>query len=157
MIANINYKGQLASGELDQIDFTNIKVPPLQNVIKSSVGSCMVVFPSGKFRLMGVKKPLSGRDYTRLPLFPKSIELQSVTITDTFGDYINQITMANRLTSRRCMFEPELFPAARLLEFNPLCVNVFATGKIVILGLKNVDSFTELLVSVRCVILSAVN
>ena len=38
-----------------------------------------------------------------------------------------------------CTYEPELFPALRLTEFNPLCVNVFHMGKIVILGIKTLD------------------
>ena len=37
----------------------------------------------------------------------------------------------------KCWFEPELFPALRLTKYDPVCVNVFSTGKIVILGLKN--------------------
>ena len=38
-----------------------------------------------------------------------------------------------------CWFEPELFPALRLNKYDPICVNVFSTGKIVILGLKNIN------------------
>ena len=37
------------------------------------------------------------------------------------------------------MFEPELFPALRYNKYNPLCVNIFSSGKIVILGLKNLN------------------
>ena len=37
------------------------------------------------------------------------------------------------------MFEPELFPALRYIKYNPLCVNIFSSGKVVILGLKTLD------------------
>ena len=39
----------------------------------------------------------------------------------------------------KCCYEPELFPAMRLIEYNPLCVNLFPSGKIVILGIKTMD------------------
>ena len=34
------------------------------------------------------------------------------------------------------LYEPELFPAARLCMFNPLCVNVFHTGSVIVCGLR---------------------
>ena len=37
------------------------------------------------------------------------------------------------------IYEPELFPALRLTTFDPLCVNVFMSGKCVILGLKHLN------------------
>lgn len=39
----------------------------------------------------------------------------------------------------KCSYEPELFPALRMTEFNPMCVNVFSSGKIVIMGLKTIS------------------
>ena len=157
MIANINYKGELATGELDKIIFPRRKMAPVQHRIKTFDGSCMLVFPSGKFRLMGVKKPLTPRQFVRLPLLPKSVELQSATIVENLGQSISLITLTNRLTSKRCSFEPELFPAARLLQFNPLCVNVFATGTIVLMGVKDLKTVNKLISNVRTVILDAVN
>lgn len=150
MIVNINYKGQLAPGELAKIDFQTKIKPPVQKVLKTSFGGSMLVFPSGKFRLMGVKNPLTS--YENLPLLPATMTLQSCTITGNYGDRIHLSTLANDLTSRRCTYEPELFPAARLLDFNPLCVNVFSTGKIVILGVKDLDGHEELLTKVFAVI-----
>ena len=35
------------------------------------------------------------------------------------------------------LFEPELFPALRLTSFDPLCINIFASGKCMILGLRH--------------------
>ena len=150
MIVNINYKGQLAPGELEKMNFQTKIKPPVQKVFKTSFGGCMLVFPSYKFRLMGVKNPLTS--YENLPLLPATMTLQSCTITGNYGECIHLSNLANDLTSRRCTYEPELFPAARLLEFNPLCVNVFSTGKIVILGVKEIDNHEELLAKVHSVI-----
>ena len=99
MIVNINYKGQLASGELEKIQFQKKIKPPVQKVLKTSFGGCMLVFPSGKFRLMGVKKPLTS--YDNLPLLPASMALQSATITGNYGESIHLRALANDLTSSR--------------------------------------------------------
>jgi len=157
MIVNINYKGLLASGELDKVHFPKKRSPPVQQRVATTIGSCMLVFPSGKFRLMGVKRPLSGLDFLELPLYPASIELQSATVTDNYRSYVSLSRLANRLTSQRCSYEPELFPAARLLQFRPMCVNVFASGTIVILGVKHLHKLSELIANVHSIILSAVN
>jgi len=152
IVVNINYKGQLAAGELSKIEPFKEKIkPPVQKVIETSLdGVRMMVFPSGKFRLMGVKQPLTS--YDGLPLMPATMTLQSATIVGNYGESINLRALAADLTSRWCIYEPELFPAARLLEFNPLCVNVFSTGKIVILGVKELDKVEELLAQVFTVI-----
>ena len=39
----------------------------------------------------------------------------------------------------KCCYEPELFPALRVTKYDPLCVNVFPSGKIVILGIKTMN------------------
>jgi len=154
IVVNINYKGQLAAGERSKIGQFPEKIkPPVQKVLPTSlIGVRMMVFlfPSGKFRLMGVKEPLTS--YDSLPLMPDTMTLQSATIVGNYGESINLRTLAADLTSRRCLYEPELFPAARLLQFNPLCVNVFSTGKIVILGVKDLDKCAELFEEVSAVI-----
>jgi len=40
-----------------------------------------------------------------------------------------------------CIYEPEIFPGLRLIVFNPLCVNIFHSGKLVITGLKTLDFY----------------
>ena len=150
MIVNLNYRGQLAKDELAKMcPPLQTKIPPpVQKVIKLSTppGGCMLVFPSGKFRLMGLKQPIAS--YENLPLQPATMTLQSATIVGHYGESIHLRELATELTSRRCTYEPELFPAARLLDFNPLCVNVFSTGKIVILGVKDLDKRDELIANV---------
>jgi TATA-box binding protein (TBP) (component of TFIID and TFIIIB) len=137
MIANINYKGVLADGEVDKVTFPSQWSPLSQSVVRCSIGS-MIIFKSGKFRLMGVKEPINSFD--QLPLKVESIQVQSISLIAQYGRPVRLGFLHSRLTSRRCMFEPELFPAARLLDFNPVCVNVFSTGKVVMLGVRDFNS-----------------
>ena len=45
---------------------------------------------------------------------------------------------------KNAMYEPELFSALRYKRYNPLCVNIFGSGKVVILGLRTLE-FTSVL------------
>jgi len=142
MIVNINYKGVLA----DHADLANIQFdfkktpPPTQKILRFQCDdkcATMIIFPSGKCRVMGIKKPLTC--YMNLPLKVEKLKIQSITITTNFHSDINLIKLAKVLPPRSFWFEPEIFPALRLLCFNPLCVNIFASGKVVIMGLKHIS------------------
>lgn len=43
------------------------------------------------------------------------------------------------------LYEPELFPAARLCQYKPLSVNIFQSGAIVICGLRDADDIFNIL------------
>ena len=86
---------------------------------------------------MGLKKPIS--EDIQLPLKIDNLEIQSITITHNVGHQINLLKLAQLMPCTDYTYEPELFPALRMTKFNPVCVNVFATGKIVILGLKSLS------------------
>ena len=98
---NINYKGVLAPGKLDKSKFQKKIMPPAQKILKLPDGGCMLVFPSGKFRVMGLKKPISS--YDKLPLLPSSMTMQSATLIANYGEHINLSVLATDLTSRRCI------------------------------------------------------
>ena len=135
MIKNINYKGRLAESDMNKLDFTEIRStpPPHQKIIDFNGGK-LLVFPSGKCRLMGLKKPI------RKNVHINDLKIQSVTIVSHLGREVNLINLSNTMPLNERVFEPELFPALRLTMFNPLCVNVFSSGKIVILGLKKLSN-----------------
>lgn len=132
MLVNINYKGHI-NESVDHLEFSYSS--PRQCVIKTKRFS-LILFPNGKCRLMGCKEPLTNciEFVENLIIFVDCI--QSITVTHNLGQYMNLYQLAKRMD---CWFEPEIFPALRVQEFNPLCVNVFASGKIVILGLKTLD------------------
>jgi Transcription factor TFIID (or TATA-binding protein, TBP) len=144
MIRNINYKGHVSPDEMDKFNFTKVK-PPYQVVIPIDNGGKLLLFPSGKCRLMGLKKPFS--EEIQLPLKIYNVEIQSVTVTCHVGHQINLPKLARQMPPKERMYEPELFPALRMTKFNPICVNVFSTGKVVILGLKSL-SYQSLLNSI---------
>jgi TATA-box binding protein (TBP) (component of TFIID and TFIIIB) len=84
---------------------------------------------------MGCKKPLLE------PNFPMKIvidRIQSVTVTANLGKTVHLYRLAAKLRDQ-CSFEPELFSGLRYLKYNPMCVNIFSSGKVVILGLKTLD------------------
>jgi len=132
MITNINYKGQLFS--VDGMKFSS--VPPYQSVIKLKFGK-LLVFPSGKCRIMGIKTPLTNEQIENLSHKVKFLKIQSMSLCFDLECRLNLRNLTFNLPRKSYMYEPELFPAMRLLYFNPLCVNIFSSGKLVILGLTN--------------------
>ena len=94
----------------------------------------IIIFLNRKCCLMGCKKPINTLD--NLPYKIAIKKIQSITVTFDMGVPINLYHLASKVI---CRFDPELFPALRLLDYNPLCVNVFASGKVVILGIKHLQ------------------
>jgi len=137
MISNINYRGQLADGELQKIKFEMKLAPPYQKIYNFNSGGKMLIFPSGKCRLMGLQSPLE--DFNVLPFAVKTLEIQSITLVLRLPTQVNLIKLAKGLVRGTFWYEPELFPALRLQNFNPLCVNVFSSGKVILMGVKDFD------------------
>ena len=82
---------------------------------------------------MGCKQPI---DPSTLPFNIINVTIQSITVTCDYGEPIN-INALKKTTSNH--YEPEMFPSLRLACFNPICVNVFSSGKIVITGLRDLN------------------
>ena len=68
-----------------------------------------------------------------LPLKIRIERILSRTLVINYGQPINLYKFKNE------WFEPEIFPALTIKKFKPLNVNVFASGKIVVTGVKSVD------------------
>jgi TATA-box binding protein (TBP) (component of TFIID and TFIIIB) len=131
MLVNINYKGKLLESTKD-FKFSNWK--PRQYIHKCK-DYTLVIFQNGTCRIMGCKKKLDERT---LPFRIKVERIQSVTVSENLNQSIHLNKLAENLKSQ-CNFDPEIFPGLRMIAFNPLCVNVFASGKVVILGIKTLD------------------
>lgn len=131
MLANINYRGTLLTST-KQFDFGTWK--PRQFVYKCCEYT-IIIFQSGKCRIMGCKKELN---HSTLPFQIKVDGIQSLTICANLGQVVDLSKLSRKL-GKECIYEPELFPGLRYTKYNPLCVNVFSTGKIVILGIKTMD------------------
>ena len=134
-IANINYKGRVTC-PLSKLNFPSSMKPPQMLTFEcEQKGVKLLIFKTGKCRLMGCKEPVTKPIKCVVPYILTN--LMSITLTMNVGYKVNLYKMATALGSKKCMYEPELFPAARLLQFNPVCVNVFQSGKVVILGQKS--------------------
>ena len=70
--------------------------------------------------------------------------LQSYTSNSHLGFRVSLCKIAAAM--KGVMYEPELFPALRIREYNPAAVNVFTTGKVIVCGLRDPE--------LMCVILS---
>ena len=125
---NINYK----CSALEQYSHLPFRHGSPRMYIHKCDGFKIIVFSSGKCRIMGCKAPLASTDV--LPLGAVITGIFSVTVTFNLYMLVNLHKLARSCNSS---WEPELFPALRLLDFKPLCVNVFGTGNVVILGLRN--------------------
>ena len=146
MIRNINYRGFVDPKELIGLQFSTWK--PCQYIDRDGPYT-LIFFRNGKCRIMGCKKPID----TKLIKYKiKNIQIQSVTVTIDLGTTVNLYQLSGKkllylnfynITLEKLrmnsLHEPELFPALRYTKYNPLCVNVFSSGKVVILGLKSLN------------------
>jgi len=131
MITNVNYKARLVDASL--VKFPAGQQPPYQLIYPLSNGAKMLVFGSGKCRIMGLKS----EKMPNLPFPIKDLTIQSASAVMYLNRNVNLKQLAKVCKST---FEPELFPALRLHAYDPLCVNVFSNGKITILGLKQLSN-----------------
>jgi TATA-box binding protein (TBP) (component of TFIID and TFIIIB) len=127
---------------------------PHQLVVKDPKGT-LIFFQSGKFRVMGCIDELEATflvyKYTKFineDEFP-SVTLQSYTATSNLGFKVILENMA--ASSNTFSYEPELFPALRIREFNPASVNVFTTGKVIICGLRDADQMSGIIDKLRVI------
>ena len=138
MIANINYKGKVF-GSIPNFPFSFKK--PQQYVYKCNRFS-ILVFKNGTCRIMGCKQKLFENiieiENDDLSFRVQILQIQSLTIILDLKQNVHLYKLANIL-KHECVFEPELFPALRCNIFNPICVNIFSSGKIVILGIRTLE------------------
>jgi TATA-box binding protein (TBP) (component of TFIID and TFIIIB) len=122
----------------------------------------LVVFRNGKCRLMGCRRlsssSLRSTQIVRIrirgcnaPVKVQLLNVISATATFTLDSgavILKQLSDYCYAKKIKFVYEPELFPALRLSSYNPLCVNVFSSGRCVILGIRSLDAITEIISSV---------
>ena len=130
-----------------KVDNSKLYSKPCQLVIKDKNGT-LILFSSGKFRVMGCVDALDasflafkylmnidGEDYPE-------IYSQSYTSSAKLGYCVNLSKLSK---SDNTLYIPELFAAVRMNKYNPISVNVFSTGSIVICGLKEPEDIYPIL------------
>ena len=129
MLVNINYKARVQQ-DITHLPFNTTK--PRQYVCKLPQYT-IVIFPNRQCRIMGCKSPIKS---ISTPFNIIIQRIQSCTVVINLKQSLNLYKLSLKLN---CIFEPELFPALRWLKYNPMCVNIFATGKVVVLGIKHLQ------------------
>lgn len=144
-LVNINYCGVIDNKSAIQRFLTFPKRSPCQCILKQR-DYTIIIFPNGKCRIMGLRYPLT-KNKIIIPFF------FSITITSlqsaTFALNLCQEGEPKLILSNLCeklqrwnykvQYEPEIFPALRILSYNPLCVNIFGSGKCIITGAKTLN------------------
>ena len=152
-VCNANYKGE-SGKSIDlrklhsALPTSKLCIKPLQLVIKD-LRETLILFSNGKYRVMGCidEFEASFLAFAYLPSdsFP-SITLQSYTLKWNLGFHVNLRKMVRDVP---CVYEPELFPALRHTECNPVCVNIFSPGKVVVCGLRNPEEMYAMQLNLR--------
>ena len=136
MICNINYVGRLI-GDMSNTTNLPFRCDSPQMYIKKCPHFTFILFK----RLIGCKSPILSKvlNISSNNLSINIIRMQSATACINVGCNLHLGKLGNfcHYNSISYLFEPELFPALRLTSFDPLCINIFASGKCMILGLRH--------------------
>jgi TATA-box binding protein (TBP) (component of TFIID and TFIIIB) len=116
---------------------------PQMAVIKSKKLK-LLIFKSGKFRVMGPQTTAGAACRLARKFFYRftPLEWQTSTVVLDLKRRINLTKLYEYERARTndfIYYEPELFPALTLNRFGSCHVNVFATGKVVITGIKRTN------------------
>ena len=65
------------------------------------------------------------------------------TLTAAYG-YQHPVNLDKLSQVVQCHYNPECFPAVQIKQFKPIHVNVFASGKVTITGLKDIERAREI-------------
>jgi TATA-box binding protein (TBP) (component of TFIID and TFIIIB) len=169
MLANINYRGIVSHG-LEHLKF-RMSSPQMAIVkcdLADDVGQVTIVtFKSGRCRLMGCRKRLNVHSVeisindddgdaanNRKALKIEILSIMSATATSFLENMVTLKSLGDFCFRNGITFiyEPEIFPALRLTSFNPLCVNVFGSGRCVILGIRNLYAVDNIITAVQSII-----
>jgi len=112
-------------------------IQPEQLIIKFTSGGSMLLFKSGKFRVMGGGDDLELVCNAYAVIFQISTEVpemkvQTMTVTYTYPSKVNLHMVAKEFGYLDC----ETFPALQIRKYKPVHVNLFSSGKVIICGIK---------------------
>jgi TATA-box binding protein (TBP) (component of TFIID and TFIIIB) len=118
------------------------KSQPEQYIVKFDNKSTMLIFKSGKFRLMGNGNPESAVNNILNVVNQISDTIPEVsmqTMTGVYG-YGKKINLRKLAEASEGFLDLENFPAVQIKRFKPIHVNVFASGCVTLCGLKSIDN-----------------
>ena len=117
------------------------KTQPEQYIVKFDNRSTMLIFKSGKFRVMGNGDPAAAilNILSVAIQFTDVIPLVTMKIMTGVYGYDRKIHLGKLADATESLLDLENFPAVQIKKFKPVHVNVFSTGCVTICGLKNID------------------
>jgi TATA-box binding protein (TBP) (component of TFIID and TFIIIB) len=127
-IVNVNFAGEY-TGSLEDLPSFRVH-PPIMVVVRMTNGLTLLVFKTRKCRIMGATST-----NISIPDYITNVRLQSMTITFNLGHTVNLIGMHEANLSSTG-YEAEIFPALHLRQYHPIHVNIFASGRVVLTGVK---------------------
>jgi TATA-box binding protein (TBP) (component of TFIID and TFIIIB) len=104
-----------------------------------------MIFPSGKFRIMGMVDELAATCkvyelFAKLNFEFPPITLQTMTVKLKFNP-VNLYSLSGLIKSQLNL---EIFPALMITKYKPVSVNVFASGAVMICGVKDLSIVNEI-------------
>lgn len=152
-LVNSVYRGSLKRNiDLEKLYLDNVNIAEFHRCkprqLKLTFGNAYVLlFQTGTFRVMGrcdeVEALLLLYSIFDNPVdemcIPESLQLQTMTFSGNLG----KINLHQLTTLIPCTYEYELFAGVRATKYNPMCVNVFASGAVVITGCKDSENAKE--------------
>ena len=118
---------------------------PKMLVFKLEFGT-LLLFPTMKFRLMGVKCEDAHEKMKEIGIPIVSFRLQTLSISGNVGKSLNLDTLSRHLPSRgfKVVCERELF-SSLLVKTRHGTINLFTSGKCIFLGVDSILSCYQIL------------
>jgi TATA-box binding protein (TBP) (component of TFIID and TFIIIB) len=121
----------------------------------------ILFFKSGSFRIMGKIDDLDAHSilHTLLSEFcihVPNIVLQTMTVLSKNNFSINLSKLYESFQcNKHVIYEPEIFSAVQLKQYNPIHVNIFISGCVLILGVKDLCFANKILDEITPCILNS--
>ena len=79
-----------------------------------------------------------------------ALELQTMTVTAQVENWQKaDFTRFVQECALKTYHDFEIFSALRITEFNPICVNLFSSGKVVMCGVKSIEKAEEIQLAIN--------
>ena len=115
---------------------------PEQLIITFKGGYTMLLFKSGKFRVMGKMV-----DWSAIPIIREvlreindeqpDVDIQTMTVVYNYDFKINLLELADLLG---CTLDCECFPALQVRKYKPIHINIFSRGKVILCGIREIET-----------------
>lgn len=164
-IVNTVWKGDILTPiELNSLNISGVGIlkvrhqtkQPEQYIVNFTNKSTMLIFKSGKFRVMGNGDPCAAIEnilnvINQISDVIPIVDVQTMTGVYSYGKKVNLHLLSEASGG---FLDLENFPAVQIRKFKPIHANVFSTGCVTICGLKKRDDYKIVKDYIDCSILN---